>query len=231
MKTLSSLSIFFPAFNEEKNITVTVEQALKLAPQIAQKFEIIVVDDGSKDKTAEVVKQLSKKDKHVKLVSHEVNLGYGAALKTGFYQCQYDYITYSDADGQFDFKEILKLISKIDQADVVVGYRLKRADNWARVLNGKLWNLLVSTLLRIRIKDIDCGFKLIKKKVLDTIPTLESNGATISAELLVKAKKKGFKIAQVGLIHKPRRFGTATGGNPLHIFRAFSDLLYLLPKL
>lgn len=231
MKKLSSLSIFFPAFNEQENIKIMVNRALEVAPQVSQKFEIIVVNDGSIDKTQTVVKEMASKDKNIRLISHEVNRGYGSALKTGFYNSKYDYITYSDGDAQFDFKQLIRLVEKADQADLVVGYRIKRADNLVRVINGRLWNLLVSSLLRLNIKDIDCGFKLIKKQVIDTIPELESTGATVSAELLVKAKKKGFRIAQVGLVHEPRKFGAATGGNPLHIFRAFSDLFYLWPKL
>lgn len=228
---LSSLSIFFPAFNEEKNIPIVVEQALDLAPKISQKFEILIVDDGSSDRTAEVAEEIAGVHPEVKLLRHEKNLGYGSALKSGFYNCRYDYITYMDSDGQFNFSEIEKLLAKINEADIVAGYRIKRADNKLRILNGYLWNILVDALLGLHVKDIDCGFKLMKKKVLDTIPRLESTGATISAELIVKAGKKGFRIVQVGLDHKPRKYGKATGGNPLHIFRAFADLITIIPKI
>lgn len=231
MTRLSSLSIFFPAYNEEKNIPLVVKQALEVAEKVSEKFEIIVVDDGSVDKTSSVVQELTNKDNRVRLIKHKHNIGYGAALKTGFYNSQYDYITYMDSDGQFDFHDIIKLIEKIDQVDLVAGFRIKRADNLIRVLNGKLWNFLVSILLGLNLKDADCGFKLVKKKVIDEIPRLESSGATISAELLVKAKKQGFKIVQVGLKHHPRQFGKPTGGNPLHILRAFKDLFLLLTKI
>ncbi|MBI2596212.1 glycosyltransferase family 2 protein [Candidatus Daviesbacteria bacterium] len=231
MTKLTSLSIFFPAFNEEKNIPIVIAQVLSVAPNISKKFEIIIINDGSVDGTKEVVERTTRKNKNVRLVNHKKNLGYGAALKSGFYNSKYDYITYMDSDGQFNFSQIEKLISKIGKTDIVVGFRIKRADRLIRVLNGKLWNLMVSLLLGINLKDIDCGFKLVKKEVIEKIPRLESNGATISAELLVKAKKMGFKIEQVGLVHEPRRFGNATGGNPLHIFRAFYDLFKLLPKL
>lgn len=231
MNKLSSLSIFFPAFNEEVNIKIVVKQALDLAPKVSQKFEILVIDDGSVDKTADVVSAMAKQHKQIRLVQHKVNMGYGNALKTGLYNSKYDFITYMDADNQFDFSELNKLLEKIDEADIVVGYRIKRADNFVRRLNGRMWNMMVSMLLSLNIKDIDCGFKLIKRQVIDTISPLESTGATISAELLVKAQKKGFKIAQVGLVHKERKFGAPTGGNVLHIFRAFKDLITLLPKL
>lgn len=231
MNKLPSLSIFFPAFNEEENIVLAIKKALEIAPKVSNKFEVIVVNDGSVDNTAEVVRELMYKNKVLRLVEHKTNLGYGAALKSGFYHCKYDYITYMDSDNQFDFDDLILLIEKLNKADLVVGFRKKRADNWIRVLNGKLWNFFVSTMLGLSIKDIDCGFKVLKKKVLDEIPRLESNGATISAELLVKAKRRGFIIDQIGLNHHPRKFGNATGGNFLHIFRAFHDLITLLPKL
>lgn len=231
MNKLSSLSIFFPAFNEEVNIKIVVQQTLDLAPKVSQKFEILVIDDGSVDNTAAVVKDMAKQHKQIRLIQHKVNMGYGNALKTGFYNSKYDFITYMDADNQFDFSQLNKLLARINEADLVVGYRIKRADNFVRRLNGRMWNIMVALLLNLPIKDIDCGFKLIKKEVIDNISELESTGATISAELLVKAQKKSFKIVQVGLIHKERRYGSPTGGNVLHIFRAFHDLFQLLPKL
>lgn len=231
MPKLPSLSIFFPAYNEENNIEVLLNKVIEVAPRVAEVFEVIVVNDGSKDRTAEVVDNFSKKYQEIRLVSHVTNLGYGSALKTGFYSSRYEFITYMDSDGQFDFSDVTELISNIEDYDIVCGFRIKRADNFLRILNGKLWNLLVSSLLNIRIKDIDCGFKLVRKKVIDRIPKLESSGAAISAELLVKASRDGFKITQVGLNHSKRMYGRATGGNPIHILRAFADLLILVPKL
>lgn len=230
-KKLTSLSIFFPALNEERNIGSVIKSTLNIAPKIANRYEIIIIDDGSQDKTAEVVKKMIVKNKHIKLIQHEVNLGYGAALQAGFYNSRFDYIAYMDSDGQFRFSQIKKLLALIDQVDIVVGFRFKRADRFLRVLNGKLWNLLCNLLLNIILKDIDCGFKLMKREVIIKIPKLQSNGATISGELLTKAKKMGFKIGQVGLVHKKRRFGQATGGNVLHIIRAFYDLIKILPKV
>lgn len=231
MKKLNSLSVFLPAFNEEENIVNVLNQILSYAPKISEKFEVLVIDDGSSDKTADYVLNLSKKHQSVKLISHKKNQGYGAALKTGFYSSKLDYITYMDSDGQFDFSEVSKLIPELDNYDVVVGYRIKRADKKTRVIIGHLWTFLMGFLLGVKLKDIDCGFKLMKREVIDKIPKLESNGATISAELLAKARKKGFKIKEVGLEHKPRKFGKATGGNPIHILRAFYDLLLILPKI
>lgn len=247
MNKLSSLSIFLPAFNEGENLPIVISKILELAPKIAEKYEVLIINDGSSDNTVEVVNEqvlsyrneqvlsyrnkITDKSKLVRIINHDKNKGYGAALKTGFYNSQYEYITYMDGDGQFDFSEINKMLDLIDKYDIVVGFRIKRADRPIRIVIGHMWTLLMGVLLGVKLKDIDCGFKLIKRKVLDNIPKLESNGATISAELLAKAKKQGFSITQVGLKHNPRMFGTATGGNPLHIFRAFYDLLLLLPKI
>ena len=228
---LPSLSIFFPAFNEEKNIKPVLQKTLKIAPKISNKFEIIVVNDGSSDNTADVVKEIIKNNPNVHLVEHKKNLGYGAALRSGFYKSKYEYITYMDSDGQFDFKDIYKLINGLGGSDLAIGFRIKRADPLLRKVNGKLWNLLISILLGLKIIDIDCGFKLMRKKVIENIPKLTSNGATISAELLVKSKREGFKIVQVGLPHHPRLFGSNTHGNLLHMFRAFKDLFVLLKKV
>lgn len=227
MKKLPSLSIFFPAFNEEINIKIVVNEALSIASNISEKFEILVVDDGSTDKIAEVVRRLSEKYPNIRLIQHEVNKGYGAALKTGFYNSKYEYITYMDSDHQFNFSEIHKLLEFIWEFDIVVGFRIKRADNFIRILNGHIWTMLMKLILGINLKDVDCGFKLINRKALDNISKLESNGATISAELLAKAKKSGFKIKEVGLLHQRRKYGRATGGNIKHILRALVDLVKL----
>ncbi len=231
MKKLKSLSVFLPAFNEEENIINVLNEILRVAPKFADKFEVLVINDGSTDKTADEVSKISQKHTMVKLVSHKNNQGYGAALKTGFYESQFEYITYMDSDGQFDFSEISKLVPQLEMFDVVVGYRIKRADKKTRVIIGHLWTYLMGLLLGVKLRDIDCGFKIMRREVIDKIPKLESNGATISAELLAKAKKKGFKIKEVGLEHKPRKFGKATGGNPIHILRAFYDLVMILPKI
>lgn len=227
MQKAPALSVFFPAYNEEKNIATTVENTLKILPEIAKNFEIIVVNDGSTDDTEKVVKEVTSKNPKVKLINHQKNLGYGAALKTGFYSAKFPLMTFTDADGQFDFGQIKKFLEKIDDADLVIGYRKKRAEGFTRKLNAEGWRLLNFLLFGLKIKDIDCGFKLVKRQVFDKIPKLTSTGATISAELLVKAKKAGFKILEVSVDHYPRKQGRPTGANLKVIIKALLELFKL----
>jgi glycosyltransferase involved in cell wall biosynthesis len=231
---IKELSVFFPAYNEEANIHQTVEKAIEVLKKIAKKWEIIVIDDGSKDKTGAIVKRLIKKEPRIRLITHTPNRGYGAALKSGFYNSQYEWIAFTDADGQFDFSEITKFFEKQKQtgADLVIGYYLKRAVHFYRILGSKLWELAVFLLFGLKVKDIDCGFKLIRKKVIEEIPPLEAErGPFISSELLIKAKKKGFKIVQLGVHHYPRRAGKATGASLKVILSGLKDLIRLKAKL
>lgn len=211
-----------------------MERAVEVLEKVAKKWEIIVVDDGSKDKTGVIVKRLIKKEPRIRLITHTPNRGYGAALKSGFYNSQYEWIAFTDADGQFDFSEITKFFEKQKQtgADLVIGYYLKRAVPFYRIWGSKLWELAVFLLFGLKVKDIDCGFKLIRKKVIEEIPPLEAErGPFISSELLIKTKKKGFKIVQLGVHHYPRQAGKATGASLKVILSGLKDLIRLKAKL
>ncbi|MGB9706554.1 MAG: glycosyltransferase family 2 protein, partial [Microgenomates group bacterium] len=154
--------------------------------------------------------------------------------KSGFYNSQYEWIAFTDADGQFDFSEITKFFEKQMQtnADLVIGYYLKRAVPFYRIWGSKLWELAVFLLFGLKVRDIDCGFKLLRKEVIDEIPRLEAErGPFISSELLIKAKKKGFKIVEVGVHHYPRKAGKATGASLKVILSGFKDLIRLKRKL
>lgn len=234
MEKLSELSVFFPAYNEEKNIKEAVLRAAKILPKIASKYEIIIVDDGSTDKTGEIAERLAKEKEFVKVVHHRPNRGYGAALKSGFSESRYSWVAFTDADGQFDFSEITKFIDKQREtdADLVIGYYLKRAVPFYRKLNTFFWMTLIKALFGLKVKDVDCGFKLIRKRVIDKIPHLESErGAFISSEFLIKAQKLGFKIVEIGVHHYPDVAGGSTGANLNVIIRSFFDLFKLWKKL
>ncbi len=230
---IDKLSVFFPAYNEEKNISKTVESAVKVLEKTARVWEILIVNDGSTDRTAEISSILSAKDKRIKAIN-QLNKGYGGALSTGFYNSKYPWISFTDSDGQFDFSEITKFFEKQKEtgADLVIGYYKKRQVSQFKILTSKIWELAVFLLFGLHVRDIDCGFKLIKKEVIDKIPKLESQrGAFISSELLVKAKKAGFKIVEIGVTHYPRKEGAGTGRNLNVIIKSFSDLFSLWRKL
>lgn len=227
---LKELSVFFPFYNEEANIAAQTKQALKIIPQFAEKFEIILVDDGSADKTGQIGQKLAADHPNVVLVSHSKNRGYGGALKSGFRKAKYEWIFFSDGDRQFDLKEIGRLLPLTSQADLVIGYRQKRADTPIRLINAKLFNLLIRLLFGLKVTDIDCAFKLIKKEVVNSLE-LKSDGALISSELLIKAQKAGYKIAQTPVSHYPRKIGSPTGANPRVIFKAFYDIFALWREL
>lgn len=234
LQMIDKLSVFLPTYNEEANIKSVVLNTKNVLQNIALEWELIVVDDGSIDSTKRIVEELSKKDKRIKIISHAKNRGYGASLKTGFYNSKYPWISFTDSDGQFDFSEISKFIEKQKEtrADLVIGYYKKRQVSKFKIITSKMWELAVWLLFGLKVRDIDCGFKLISKKVIDEIPHLESErGAFISSELLIKARKKGFKIVEIPVTHYPRVRGTGTGRNLNVIVKSFVDLIKLWRKL
>lgn len=228
---LKSLSVFMPAFNEEDSIASTVEGVVKVLKTMNLDWEVLIVDDGSKDKTADVVKGLEKKFPGVKLVSHPKNKGYGHALKTGFASAKYPWVAFVDSDGQFDFAEIKKLAVKTGEADVILGYRLNRADPFQRRIFTWGWKMLAMILLGLNVRDYSCGFKLIKKKVIEDISPIESEEKVTQIEMLIKAKKRGYKFAEVGVHHYARTAGVPTGANLSVVLTSFNDMLKLWKKL
>ena len=226
------LSVFFPAYNEEGNIPETVESAVKVLDGLnLEDWEILVIDDGSTDKTFEIAESLSSKNSKVR-VHHQVNGGYGAALRAGFYNTRFEWVVYTDGDGQFDFSEVTSLLDKTNEAQLVLGYRIKRKDPFYRIIFQKGWGLSLFIFFGLGLKDVDCGFKLVSREVLNKIPKLESTrGGMINAELAIKADKFGFKVAQVGVTHYPRKSGKPTGANIGMIIQSYLDLFKLWWKL
>ena len=220
---LSSLSAFMPAYNEEANIRWVAEDVLAKLKQVTDDLELIIVNDGSKDRTGEIIEELAKEHPEIIPKHHEVNRGYGAALRTGFASCTKEFIFYTDGDGQFDAAEIAKLIPLIADADVVSAYRIDRKDPWNRKLNAWLYNMFLFIFFGLRLRDVDCAFKLYKAKFFKDI-VLKSDGALIDAEVLIKLKKAGAKIVQVGVHHYPRIAGEQTGSKLKVIWKTFQEL-------
>jgi len=232
---LSELSVFFPCYNEEKNIQKTVDTAIPIIKSITNNWQVILINDGSKDNTLKVLQSIKKQyGSNIDVVNHPVNRGYGAALKSGLYNSKYKWICFTDSDGQFDFKDIFLLIDKQakTKADLTIGYYLGRKVPFYRKWGSTLWQLAVFLLFGLKVRDIDCGFKLIKKEVVDNIEKLEAErGPFISSELLIKAKDKGYKIVEVGVHHFKRMEGEATGAKLNVVLAGFKDLISLKSKL
>lgn len=232
---ISELSVFLPCYNEALNIETTFSKVLPVLRSVAEKWEIILINDGSKDDTLNILKKLQKPyPGQVKIVNHEQNRGYGAAFKSGVYNASCQWIALTDADGQFDFSEIKDLISVQNRtaADMVIGFYKKRQVPRFRIWGSAAWQLAVFILFGLKVRDIDCGFKLFRKKVVDTIPRLEAErGPFISSEFLIKSKKAGFKIVEVGVTHFSREYGSGTGANLNVIIAGLMDLIRLWFKL
>lgn len=227
MQKVNSLSIFFPFWNEEKNIESVVKKAIPIAEKVASKWEIIMVDDGSSDKTLEIASKLAKGSPNLKAFHHDKNRGYGAALKSGFESSKYKLIVFNDGDSQFDFSEIDRFIERIESADLVIGQRKKRYDQPFRHLLMNLLKIWDFVFFGFYFRDIDCGFKLFRKEALNKIMPLRSEGAMITTEILAKAKKANLRIAQVEVTHFPRLYGDQSGGNLRVILRAIRESFVL----
>ena len=227
---VARLSWFFPAHNEEANLEALVNEALDALPALADTFEIIAVDDGSRDATASIAGALVERHPDVvRLVRHPVNLGYGAALRSGFAAARYELVAFTDGDRQFKVADLGRLTARLaasDMPDVVVGYRIKRADPLVRTLYARAYRLANRVFFGLRVTDVDCACKLFRRPALEAL-RVESGGAFFSAELLIKLQAEGASVAEVGIPHYPRTAGSATGAKPQVVFRAVRDFWLL----
>ena len=228
------LSYFFPAHNEEANLEGLVEEALATLPSLAETFEIIAVNDGSKDRTAEIADGLAAAHPGVvRAVHHPVNRGYGEALRSGFQTSRYELLAFTDGDRQFQVADLGRLTARLQEADapdVVVGYRIKRADPMVRIVYARTYKLANRIFFGLRVRDVDCACKLFRREALDGV-RVESGGAFFSAELLIKVLRRGRSIAEVGVPHYPRTAGSPTGAKPSVIWRAVKDFWLLRLRL
>jgi glycosyltransferase involved in cell wall biosynthesis len=229
-RLLEGLSVVLPCFNEDENVEAAVADAIAAARLASEHYEVLVVDDGSADDTARVVGPLVAADRAVRLLVHPINLGYGAALKTGIEAARMPWVLLTDSDLQFDLTEIESFLPYAESSDLVMGYRIDRKDPFTRRANAKAWNWLVRLLLRVPVRDVDCAFKLIRRDLLSELE-LVSSGATISPELIARSSQLGATITEIGVHHKPRVAGKQSGANPRVVFRAFRELAQLRQAL
>jgi glycosyltransferase involved in cell wall biosynthesis len=212
-----TISAVLPAYNEEENIETAAERMIEaLRPLGLIDWEVIIVDDGSVDRTGEIADRLAAEDpEHIRALHHNPNRGYAEALKTGFTNARHQLIFYTDSDNQFDVREITSLLPLIENADIVNGFRIYRFDPLTRLVLSWGFNLLVRIVFRIKVRDIDCAFKLFRREVFDKV-NIESKKFFVDAEVLAKARYYGFRMAEVGVRHYPRPAGHSTV-RPSHI--------------
>jgi len=231
---VARLSYFFPAHNEEANLEGLVVEALEALPALADAFEIIAVDDGSTDRTAEIADSLAAAHPDiVRVVHHPVNRGYGGALRSGFEASRYELLAFTDGDRQFRIADLGRLVERLqapDHPDVVVGYRIRRADPIIRVLYARSYKLANRIFFGLRVRDVDCAAKLFRREALEDV-RVESGGAFFSAELLIKILHRRRSIVEVGVPHYPRTAGSPTGARPSVIWRAVKDFWGLRLRL
>jgi glycosyltransferase involved in cell wall biosynthesis len=221
-----TLSYFFPAHNEAENLEALVEEALEALPALAEQFEIIAVNDGSRDATGEIADRLAAAHPDVvRVVHHPTNLGYGAALRSGFRAARHELVCFTDGDRQFRVGDLGRLTARLaapDAPDVVAGYRIRRADPPVRILYARLYKLANRVWFGLRVRDVDCACKLFRREALAGV-RVESGGAFFSAELLIKLRASGRVVVEVGVPHHPRTAGSPTGAKPSVIWRAVKD--------
>ena len=229
---LPALSYFFPAHNEAANLEGLIEEALATLPGLAEEFEILIVNDGSRDATPAIADELAAAHSQVRAVHHPVNLGYGAALRSGFAAARFAHLAFTDGDRQFKVADLGRLIERLQSgsADAVVGYRIKRADPLVRTIYARLYRLANRIFFGLKVRDVDCACKLFKRSSLEGV-SVESGGAFFSAELLIKLRARGRRIDEVGVPHYPRTAGSPTGAKPQVVFRAVVDFWALRLRL
>lgn len=227
--TVHSLSVVLPVYNEEEVIASTVEDVLEVVNEWCKDFEIILVNDGSTDRSGYILAALSEATPRIRVITHERNQGYGASLADGFAAASKELTFFMDSDGQFAADDLPQLLAFIDDYDAVIGYRIYRQDTWLRKLNAWGWKKLIGGVLDIHVRDIDCAFKLWRTEFLHQYAP-ETRGAMINAELLYKLTRAGYSYREVGVRHLPREAGKATGANPKVIVRAFRELFVYARK-
>lgn len=222
--TFDTISAVLPAYNEEENIEIaTTRMADALRSLNLRDWEVIVVDDGSIDKTPAIADRLAAADPaHIRVIHHHPNRGYAEALKSGFTSARYQLVFYTDSDNQFDVGELKKLLPLIEDADIVCGFRIYRFDPLTRLVLSWGYNLLVRIIFRINVRDIDCAFKLFRREVFDKI-AIESKKFFVDAEILAKARFHGMKLVEIGVRHYPRQAGHSTV-RASHIFSTLKEI-------
>ncbi len=230
MKNIKSLSIMFPLYKDKRTVNKMISKSCKILNKLKIKSEIVIVDDGCPERSGIHAKEISKNLKDIKIIFHKKNLGYGAAIKTGFKNCKYDWIFQTDGDAEYDVNDLLKLIKKSVDSDLVVTYRLKKKYKTSRIVISWIYNKILRILFHTKFKDISTGSRLIKKTLIKKI-NLISNSPFLGAELAIKSKYKGYRVSEVGIHTYPRTFGVGSSVSFKNILLTIKEMLKLFIKI
>lgn len=226
-----SISVFFPLYNDEGSVRKIVADTIEIMKEITENYEIILVDDHGPDKSGEIADELAKNNKRIRVIHHEKNRGYGGALRSGFSNSTKEYIFYTDGDNQYDIKELKLLVNALDKdTDLVNGYKIGRGDSWYRKIIGRTYHCIVKALFNLKIKDVDCDFRLMKRSIFDKFD-LESNSGVICVELMKKIHMHKFKIKEIPVHHYPRYYGKSQFFNFKRVFKVGLGLINQWYKL
>jgi glycosyltransferase involved in cell wall biosynthesis len=220
---LRGLSLIMPCHDEAENVERTLDEATAAGELVADAHEVIVVDDGSTDATRELAEARAAADSRIRVVGHDVNRGYGAAVRSGLSAARLEWVFLTDADLQFDMTELVRFAPVAPSCDIVAGYRVHRADPPHRIVNAAAWNFLVRHVFDVGLRDVDCAFKLMRRDLVQSLP-LTSDGAMVSTELVIRARDAGARIVELGVGHRPRAAGRPSGASPRVVVRAFREL-------
>lgn len=218
-----AISFFCPAYHDEKNLPILIPEVHAFLSDVCSTFEIIIIEDGSPDRTDKVANELARRYSNIRVIHHLHNLGYGAALQTGFRESRLTWVMYTDGDRQYDVNELRPYLDRLSSHDVLSGYAREKALTWMRRFQSEVYNRLIRTIFSLKIRDVNCSMKIYHRSVLESFQ-IQSTSSFIDAEMLIKAKKNGFTIFQFPVTHYPRISGRAGGSKPSVIIDTLKDI-------
>jgi glycosyltransferase involved in cell wall biosynthesis len=218
-----SLTIGFPAYGDEGTVERVAMKALTIGQAMAVPFEVIIVDDGSPDRSGEIADELARVHPEIRVVHHETNLGYGRAFKSVLKNSRYDWIALTDGDDQYDLLDLKDLVRVAHRYDLIITFRYRKIYSTPRIFLSWLYNAVLRWLFRTPFRDVSTGLRLVHRSVIDAVE-LESDGNIIGAELAIRAMLCGFSVGEVGIKTFPRTFGVSSSVRPRHVRRALREV-------
>ena len=221
---MKGLTIFFPVYNDEATVKSVALKALSVADALGEEYEVLIIDDGSPDSSGEIARQLSNEYPRIRLIAHDQNRGYGAALKTGFSNAKYDWICATDGDDEYDLRDLFRLWRHKDFYDALITFRYVRMYSNKRVAISVIYNIILRVVFRTRFRDISTGLRLVSKRALEPI-SLTSNSPFIGSELAIKLQLEGFRVGEIGIQTFPRKLGKGSSTSLSNIYLTILDIL------